>query len=225
MRLLLLSAGEAMVVAQAITLLLWDVLLLGASFAAGLLDAAVPHSGHQLGSLSSVHQHEGLSSVFALRSEVGLFGELLVFGALLTGLVVSQLLWSLHASAVESEEQGKEPKRAVSVAANGSRQALAAEQDKRSGGVRAEGLKRGDWRALRTVGLLVAVLGLALVAAVRPALWALAFALSSWRRVALLGYWALLLAGALPFMDWVSSRVPTIIVRKVRTNCVLFPNS
>lgn len=210
-----------MVVAQAIALLLWDVLLLGASFAAALLDAAVSQSGQwssQLGSLSSVHQRKGLSSIFASRSEVGLFVELLVFGALLTGLVVSQLLRSLHAPAAHSEKQDKEPNQAVSVAADGSREALDTEQDKRSGGVRTEGVRRGGWRALRTVGLLVAVLGLALVAAVQPALWALAFALSSWRRVTLLGYWALLLASALPFMDWVSSRVPTIIVRKVHAH-------
>ncbi|BDA46982.1 probable dolichol kinase at C-terminar half [Coccomyxa sp. Obi] len=208
------TVGEAMVVAQAIALLLWDVLLLGASFAAGLLDVAVPRSGQWSSHPSSVHQRKGLSSIFASRSEVGLFVELLVFGALLTGLVVGQLLRSLHAPAAQAGKQDKEPKQAVSVAADGSRDALGTEQSKRSGGVRTEGVKRGDWRALRTVGLLVAVLGLALVAAVRPALWALAFALSSWRRVALLGYWALLLAGALPFMDWVSSRVPTIIVRK-----------
>lgn len=216
-----------MVVAQAIALLLWDVLLLGASFSAGILDAAVPQSGQwssQLGSLSSVRHHGGLSSIFASRSEVGLFVELLVFGALVTGLVVSQLLRSLHPPAAQSKKQDKDPNQAVSVAADGSREALATGQDNCSGGVRTGGVAGGDWRALRSVGLLVVVLGLALVAAVRPALWALAFALSSWRRVALLGYWALLLAGALPFMDWVSSRVPTIIVRKVCAHCVPFPD-
>ena len=64
---------------------------------------------------------------------------------------------------------------------------------------------------------LATVLALAVAAAVRPALWALAFAFARWRRIALLGYWVALLAAALPLMDWVSRRrkVPTIIVRKV----------
>ena len=64
---------------------------------------------------------------------------------------------------------------------------------------------------------LAAVLALAVAAAVWPALWALSFAFARWRRIALMGYWAALLAAALPLMDWVSRRrkVPTIIVRKV----------
>ena len=54
-----------MVLAQATALLLWDVMLLGMSFAASYIDPL-----HSLG------------SVLRLRSDVGLFVELLVFGAI-----------------------------------------------------------------------------------------------------------------------------------------------
>ena len=77
----------------------------------------------------------------------------------------------------------------------------------------------GRRKLLAGVGL-VGVLALAVTAALRPALWVLGFALARWRRVALLAYWVVLLVAALPLMDWVSRRrkVPTIIVRKVRSH-------
>ncbi len=208
-----------MVVGQAVALLLWDVLLLGASFAAGLLEAALPvkiQQDSQLGgSGGSGKPLGGLSSILASRSDASLFVELLVFGALLTGLVVTQLLRALHAPANSPVKPDKEHAQGVSVAADGSREALAAGRKQQKGVKRREGVRRREGTRLGTVALLVAVLCLVLAAAVRPALWVLGFALGSWRRVALLGYWGLLLAGALPFMDWVSGRVPTIIVRKV----------
>ena len=210
-----------MVVAQALVLLLWDVLLLGVSFAAGLFEAAGPLShrrSSQFGADGRAKSPGGLSSILASRSDASLFVELLVFGALLTGLVVSQLLRALHAPAAPSEKQDKEQAQGVSVEADGSREALAADKRKKhSSKVRRGGAQGWERRQLVTVGLLVSVLSLAVTAAVRPALWVLGVTLSSWRRVALLGYWVLLLAGALPLMDWVSGRVPTIIVRKVRS--------
>ncbi len=72
---------------------------------------------------------------------------------------------------------------------------------------------------------LAAVLMAAAAAAIQPALWALGFAFARWRRVALLAYWVGLLVAALPLMDWVSRRrkVPTIIVRKVRSTIPAMP--
>ena len=203
-------------VAQAIVLLLWDVLVLGVSFAAGLLEAVRPASKRHSSQSRASKELGGLNSILASRSDASLFVELLVFGTLLTGLVVSQLLRVLHAPAASSQKQDKEQAQGVSVEADGSHEAIAADKKKHGGRKRRGGTQRRGRKWMVAVGLLVAVLELAVTAAVRPALWVLRFALSSWRRVALLGYWGLLLAGALPFMDWVSGRVPTIIVRKVR---------
>lgn len=60
---------------------------------------------------------------------------------------------------------------------------------------------------------------MAVIVAIRPAVWALQFATASRGRVGLLSTWAALLAAALPLMDRLarSERVPTIIVRKVRS--------
>ena len=73
---------------------------------------------------------------------------------------------------------------------------------------------RNIWGKATALLLVVAV---AVAAAVFPATWVLSFALATRRRVALLGYWGLLLAGTLPCMDWVSRRsgMQTILVRKV----------
>lgn len=210
-----------MVVAQAVALLLWDVLLLGASFIAGLMERGALLNGQHSGQQTEWPAQKsgagsGVSNILASRSEVSLFVELLVFGALLTGLIVSQLLRALQAPAALPERRQKEPSQAVSVAADGSREAVAADRRRQNGALGRQGAEAIKAKRRGIVGLLGLVLGLAVLAALQLAPWALGYALSSWRRVALLGYWAVLLAGALPFMDWVANRVPTIIVRKVR---------
>ena len=67
-----------MVVAQASALLLWDVILLGMSFVASYLCPS-----------------HALASVLRLRSDVGLFVELLVFGAIATAVPCVVLLRTL----------------------------------------------------------------------------------------------------------------------------------
>ncbi len=67
-----------MVVAQATALLLWDVCLLGMSFVASYIGPA-----------------DGLASILRLRSGVGLFVELLVFGAIATAVPCVVLLRTL----------------------------------------------------------------------------------------------------------------------------------
>lgn len=51
-----------------------------------------------------------------------------------------------------------------------------------------------------------------------PAFWVLRFALATQSRVALLGFWVIVLAIGLPCMDWLSrrTRLQTILVRKVK---------
>ncbi|CAK0785366.1 hypothetical protein CVIRNUC_008574 [Coccomyxa viridis] len=167
------TIGEAMVVAQAAALLLWDVCLLAISFLTSLTSPG-----------------EGLSEILRLRSGVGLFVELLVFGALVTAVPCVVLLRTLCPQ--DAASRGPVSPR------KGRSKALSRRQKLLAGAA------------------LAAVLALAVAAAVRPALWALGFAFARWRRIALLGYWVALLAAALPLMDWVSRRrkVPTIIVRK-----------
>jgi hypothetical protein len=92
----ILHAGEAIVVAQAASLLLWDVCLLGLSFLASL------------GSPGSL----GLGSIIRRRSDVALFVELLVFGALAAALPCVVLLRTLcpqpaSGSGVVSRNQAK----------------------------------------------------------------------------------------------------------------------
>ena len=181
-----------MVVAQALSLLLWDVALLGASFAATLLPGARAACGGSTVSGPAWACRRG-GALLASRSHVSLFVELLVFGALLVGLICAPLLRALFAATPGG-----------AAAKSGAQRA-----GRRAG--------RGRGVDLRVVGALALVVGCAAAAAAFPAAWALEFALGTWRRAALLGYWVLILAAALPAMDWVSRarRVPTIIVRKV----------
>ena len=76
-----------MVVAQATGLLLWDVILLGMSFVASCFGPS-----------------HGLSNILRLRSDVGLFVELLVFGAIATAVPCVVLLRTLcpHGAAGKS---------------------------------------------------------------------------------------------------------------------------
>ena len=76
-----------MVVAQATALLLWDVSLLGSSFVA-----------------SCIRPAHDLANVLRLRSDVGLFVELLVFGAIATAVPCVVLLRTLcpHGAAGKS---------------------------------------------------------------------------------------------------------------------------
>ena len=67
-----------MVVAQSAALLLWDVCLLAISFLTSITSPG-----------------EGLSEILRLRSGVGLFVELLVFGALVTAVPCVVLLRTL----------------------------------------------------------------------------------------------------------------------------------
>lgn len=67
-----------MVVAQSSALLLWDVALLGLSFVARTVSPA-----------------HGLASIVRLRSDVGLFVELLVFGAIAAAVPCVVLLRTL----------------------------------------------------------------------------------------------------------------------------------
>ncbi len=57
---------------------------------------------------------------------------------------------------------------------------------------------------------------LSVAAAIKPALWVLAFAMGTNRRQTLLAYWVVLLALVVPLIHWVSAAhaVPTILVRK-----------
>lgn len=82
-----ICAGEAMVVAQATALLLWDVSLLGLSYVASYIGPA--HS---------------LARILWLRSDVGLFVELLVFGSIATAVPCVVLLRTLcpHGAAGKS---------------------------------------------------------------------------------------------------------------------------
>lgn len=173
-----------MVVAQAVSLLLWDVLLLGASFAASLLPASAACA--EAGPAPCAR-----GAVLASRSHASLFVELLVFAALLVGVLCAPLLRALF----EGARAGDPPQ-------------------KRAG--KKQGPRGRHGLDLRVVGLLAVIVGCAAAAAAFPAAWALGFAMGTWRRAALLGYWVGLLAAALPAMDWVSRRrrVPTIIVRK-----------
>jgi hypothetical protein len=198
-----------MVVAQAVSLLLWDVLLLGASLATSLLSAGGWASAKAAcsGGLEGAGCSRAPGALLASRCHVSLFVELLVFAALLVGLVCAPLLQALFApAAVAGANTGSS---AAAHAGSRAAQRASRKAEKRQG--------RGRGLNLKIVGLLAAVVGCAAAAAAFPAAWALGFALGSWRRAALVGYWAGLLLAALPLMDWVSRRrrVPTIIVRKV----------
>jgi hypothetical protein len=186
-------------------MLAWDVLLVAAARAAqGLGARMVTDSGVKTleGSAERFHVSDGrrptsglvVGGIGAPRSEVGLFVELLVFGALLVGFVATPLLGSVFGASM------------------GAGDAKGAGSEAGDGGARGWRGAAGP-RTAATAALLAATAA----AAVLPAAWALEFALATRRRVAVLSYWALLLVVALPLMDWVSRgrRVPTIIVRKV----------
>lgn len=227
-----------MVVAQALALLAWDVALLGVC-------AAVENLGPGLGlGLGDTAAGQGMavfaSAVLRERSPVGLFVELLVAAAVLVGTLAAPLLQTVFGP---RDAAGK-PSTPVLAAHSGEDAEPAAAAPHPNGRVsdprrrapapaavdahpRSRG--RGGGRAAggrkSAAALAVAVLGVgAVAAAALPAAWAVRFALSSPQRVALLCYWAALLAAALPAMDWLSRarRVPTIIVRKVPPLCVLF---
>ena len=223
-----------MVVAQALALLAWDVALLGVC-------AAVETLGPGLGlGLGGTATGQGAavfaSAVLRERSPVGLFVELLVAAAVLVGTLAAPLLQTVFgprdaagkpstpvlaaqddaaAAAAAPPPNGRvsDPRRrAPAPAATDAHQGSRARDTRDTGGRRA------------AAAAAVAVLGVgAVAAAALPAVWAVRFALSSPQRVALLGYWAALLAAALPAMDWLSRarRVPTIIVRKVPPPSVL----
>lgn len=57
---------------------------------------------------------------------------------------------------------------------------------------------------------------LSVAAAIKPALWVLAFAMGTNRRQTLLAFWVVLLALVVPLIHWVlaAHAVPTILVRK-----------
>ena len=224
---LCLPAGEAMVVAQALALLAWDVALLG-------MCAAVEFLGPGLGDMSGGRGTAVFASaVLRERSPVGLFVELLVAAAVLIGSLAAPLLQTVFGPrdlAVQpstpdlAAHSGDDAAPAAAASAPSGRvsdprrrAAAPAAADARQGGKgTGGGREAGSRKAAAAVA--VAVLGVgAVAAAALPAVWAVRFALASPRRVALLCYWAALLAAALPAMDWLSRarRVPTIIVRKV----------
>ena len=231
-----LPAGEAMVVAQALALLAWDVALLGVC-------AAVETLGPGLGlGLGGTATGQGTavfaSAVLRERSPVGLFVELLVAAAVLVGTLAAPLLQTVFgqrdapvkpSTPVLAAQDDAAPA-AAAPPLNGRvsdprcrAPAMAAADARQGSKGRGGGRDIGGRRAAAAVA--VAVLGVgAVAAAALPAVWAVRFALASPQRVALLGYWAALLAAALPAMDWLSRarRVPTIIVRKVPPLSVLF---
>lgn len=212
-----------MVVAQALALLAWDVLLLAASYAAHTLGgrSTAESAAASMGITDSQWLTAGgISGIWASRSEASLFVELLMFGALLTGMLLTPLLRGLFRPAAAPSAivdvhlcsgAGKDGHEGKSTAVQNGR--TVSLQKSRMG---QEGIShaRGRlWRAVAAAALITA----AAAAAIKPAVWALSFALATHRRVALLVYWIVLLLAALPLMDWVSRgrRVPTIIVRKV----------
>ena len=81
-----------MVVAQASALLLWDVALLGLSFV-----------------VCTVRPAHGLTSIVRLRSDVGLFVELLVFGAIAAAVPCVVLLRTLFPHGAAGKSVGVEP--------------------------------------------------------------------------------------------------------------------
>lgn len=225
-----------MVVAQALALLSWDVALLA-------ICAAIEHLHIGLGSalptLSTQHaaaQSASGAAAFASavlreRSSVGLFVELLVAAAVLVGALAAPLLQTIFGP---PESAGNGPQRLQTATfapveaatenggLGGSECAAAGEAGPGSGMVARGRVSVSEPGRRASAVAAVAVLGIgAVAAAALPALWAVRFALATPRRLALLAYWAAVLAAALPAMDWLSRvrRVPTIIVRKVR--CLL----
>ena len=218
-----------MVVAHALALLAWDVALLGVcaaveTFRPGL---KLGLGGTATGQATAVFA----SAVLRERSPVGLFVELLVAAAVLVGVLAAPLLQTVFGSRgapvipstpVLAAQDDPAPAAAApppNVRVSDHRRrapapaALVTHQRSRG---RDEGRASSGRKAAAAVA--VAVLGVgAMAAAALPAVWAVRFALASPQRVGLLGYWAALLAAALPAMDWLSRarRVPTIIVRKV----------
>ncbi|KAL0035579.1 hypothetical protein WJX79_000184 [Trebouxia sp. C0005] len=72
--------------------------------------------------------------------------------------------------------------------------------------------RKVTWHTPMFVGLVL----LSVAAAIKPALWVLAFAMGTSRRQTLLAYWVVLLALVVPLIHWLSAAhaVPTILVRK-----------
>lgn len=221
-----------MVVAQALALLSWDVALLGVCAAVERLELGRGSGFSKLSTRPAGAQPASGAAAFASavlreRSSIGLFVELLVAAAVLVGALAAPLLQTIFGP---PEPGSNVPQRLQTPALP---PAKAAENGAPGGGggcaaAGAAGPEPGKVARVRvrvsepgrraSAAAAVVVLGVgATAAAALPATWAVRFALATPRRLALLAYWAAVLAAALPAMDWLSRarRVPTIIVRKV----------
>jgi len=220
-----MRTGEAMVAAQALALLGWDVALLGAcaalqaGAAPGAAAAALP--ARPAGGPPGGGAAAFASAVLRAHAPAGVFTELLIAAALLVGALAAPLLQAVFGSPARAAPPGAEPGagdagHCVPEDGRPAPAPAAGAGAKSCGGSHGQGLRS---RRRRAAAAAVAVLGVgAVAAAVLPAVWAVRFALATPRRMALLGYWVLALGAALPAMDWLSRarRVPTIIVRKAR---------
>ncbi|KAK9795962.1 hypothetical protein WJX73_008372 [Symbiochloris irregularis] len=208
--------GEAMVLAQALTYLMTDVLLLMASLMSHRMDGSCIQgvltrnwqlSGHHI-RLPGCQSPAWAPYDVTARTDIGLFVEMLLFAAVVCALIVTPLARSLFSDAAGPAPEHGSDREGTEAAAEASA----------GWGNQAQGPNR-SWQKVAICAkgaLLLCLLATAAAVAVRPALLALQYATGTRRRMAVLLSWVAMLAVALPLMDRLarSQQVPTIIVRK-----------